>query len=73
MNPKPEYKLVQASACEVGLLRDGQGLRTWFASEFDGVFPTIEHPIIKSAIEIDKMMACLKRSAELAPEKGDFS
>lgn len=33
------YQLIQASPFEVGLIKDGRGIRTWWASEFDGQMP----------------------------------
>lgn len=49
------YKIVQASSCEIGLIKQGKGVRTWFYSAFNPDEPiTIEHPLIQRAIEIQE-------------------
>lgn len=50
------YKVIAASAFEVGLVRNGQGVRTWFAQDFDGAMPTLEHPKIQEAIRATERM-----------------
>lgn len=46
------YELVKASPYEVGLLKNGKGIRTWWARDFDCALPTLEHPLIQEAIRI---------------------
>ncbi len=55
MTNKPDdgYRVVWASAFEVGLLYNGKGLRTWWASEFDGQLPSFNHPKVREAITIN--------------------
>jgi hypothetical protein len=46
------YKVVPASAIEVGLLKNDKGVCTWWARDFDGKLPGLDHPLIQKAIEI---------------------
>jgi hypothetical protein len=47
------YRLIKASAFEVGLVKDGVGIRTWFASTFDGKMPPLSHPeVLKCMPEV---------------------
>lgn len=46
------YEIVPASAFEVGLLKNGRGMRTWWANDFDGKLPGLDHPLIQAAIDI---------------------
>ena len=46
------YSLIKASICEVGLIKNGKGIRTWWASDFNGKMPELDHPKIMEAIEI---------------------
>jgi hypothetical protein len=46
------YELIKAGAFEVGLLKKGMGIRTWWVSDFDGKTPELDHPLVQKAIEI---------------------
>lgn len=46
------YEVVRASSFEVGLLKNSKGIRTWFAQEFKGKLPPLNHPEIQRAIKI---------------------
>lgn len=48
------YRLIWASTYEVGLLKDGRGLRTWWIRDFgfDHILPELDHPLIQKAIAI---------------------
>jgi len=46
------YKVVAASMFEVGLLKNGQGMKTWWANDFGGKLPSLDHPIIQACIEV---------------------
>lgn len=48
------YQVVMASPFEVGLVKNGQGIRTWFSQSFDMKLPTLDHPKIQQAIEINE-------------------
>ena len=53
------YKLVDASPFEVGLVFNGQGIRTWWAKDLwskDYDEPTLEHPKVQEAIRITEDM-----------------
>lgn len=50
------YKVIAASPFEVGLVRNGQGIRTWWANEFDCKLPKLDHPEIQRAIQITEEM-----------------
>ena len=56
LSPKPPsgYEVVAASHFEVGLIKDGKGVRTWFCQDFDGKLPTLDHPKIQEAIRINE-------------------
>lgn len=45
------YEIIRASAFEVGLVKNGQGIRTWWTKDFGHKFPTLDHPIIQSTIK----------------------
>lgn len=45
------YKLIKASPFEVGLIKNDKGIRTWWASEFGGKMPPLDHYEIIRAIE----------------------
>lgn len=44
------YSVIKASPHEVGLLKNGKGIRTWFCQDFDRKLPALDHPIIVEAI-----------------------
>ena len=50
----PGYEVIAASAFEVGLIKGDVGLRTWFCQDFDRRLPTLDHPKILEAIEINE-------------------
>jgi len=45
------YEVIRASSFEVGLCKNGKGLRTWFCEKFDYKLPDLDHPIIVKSIE----------------------
>lgn len=50
------YKIVAASPFEVGLVKNGKGIRTWWAQDFNGKMPALNHPEIQKAIAITEEM-----------------
>lgn len=50
------YEVVAASPFEVGLVKNGKGIRTWFCQEFDRKLPSLDHPEIQRAIKITEDM-----------------
>ena len=44
------YEVVAASAHEVGLIKHGRGVRTWWCQDFDRELPPLDHPLIQQAI-----------------------
>ncbi len=44
------YEVKWASAFEVGLIKNGQGCRTWWAKDFDGKLPPLDHTLILEAV-----------------------
>lgn len=44
------YEVIAASPFEVGLSKNGVGLRTWWCQDFDRKLPGLDHPIIQQAI-----------------------
>ena len=48
------YSVVRASPFEVGLTKNGRGLRTWFCADFDRKLPALDHPEIQRAIEVNE-------------------
>lgn len=64
MTPIPEadakrlgYEIMAASLFEVGLVKSGQGVRTWFCSDFDRRLPSLDHPTIQAAIRANEAQA----------------
>jgi hypothetical protein len=45
------YSLVIASPFEVGLLRNGEGMRTWYVFDFECQMPKLDHALVQEAIE----------------------
>lgn len=45
------YEVIKASPHEVGLVKNGKGIRTWFCQDFDRKLPELDHPIITEAIK----------------------
>lgn len=48
------YAVIAASPFEVGLTKNGQGIRTWFANDFGGELPELSHPLVQKAIKINE-------------------
>ena len=48
------YEICVASIMEVGLLKNGKGIKTWWCSEFDNKLPDLSHPLIMEAIEVNE-------------------
>lgn len=46
------YEVIEASPFEVGLLKNGKGVRTWFCQDFDRKLPPLDHPKIQETIKI---------------------
>ena len=46
------YAVIKASHYEVGLIKENTGVRTWWARDFNGKLPSLDHPLIQKAIEI---------------------
>jgi hypothetical protein len=44
------YAVIKASPYEVGLVRNGKGIRTWWARDFGGKLPKLDHSLIQEAI-----------------------
>ena len=51
------YEIVAASVCEVGLVKNGLGIRTWFCQDFERELPGLDHPEIQRAIAINEFSA----------------
>lgn len=51
---KNGYKVIKASPFEVGLTKNGKGIRTWWAVEFGGKMPGLGHQEVMRAIEINE-------------------
>jgi hypothetical protein len=47
------YVLTKASPFEVGLVRHGIGIRTWYARDFGGKMPKLDHALVQEAIRFD--------------------
>lgn len=50
------YEVIAASPFEVGLIKNGKGIRTWWCQDFDGKLPPLDHWKIQQAIEISEQM-----------------
>lgn len=50
------YKVVAASFFEVGLVKDGRGIKTWWARDFGFKLPGLDHPLIQDAIRAQEQM-----------------
>lgn len=50
------YRVIAASPFEVGLTKDGRGLRTWFSQEFDRKIPSLDHHVIQECIRNHEKM-----------------
>ena len=45
------YEVIAASPIEVGLTKNEKGLMTWWARDFDGKLPSLDHPKVQEAIQ----------------------
>ena len=66
------YELAPASRYEIGLLKNGKGIRTWWAS-IDGLpatIPPMSHSAIQKAIEINERMERSRASKTPHPLDG---
>jgi hypothetical protein len=50
------YEVIAASAFEVGLIKNGKGIRTWFCQDFDRKLPELNHPKIQESIWINERL-----------------
>jgi hypothetical protein len=53
------YEVIEVSPFEVGLVQNfdcghSEGVRTWWASDFNGKLPPLDHPLILKTIEINE-------------------
>jgi hypothetical protein len=48
------YKLIAASPFEVGLLKNGKGIRTWWCRDFGYQIPPLDHPEILRTIQTNE-------------------
>lgn len=48
------YKVIMASPFEVGLVKNGKGIRTWWCQDFDRQLPPLDHPLILETIAIQE-------------------
>jgi hypothetical protein len=48
------YALMKASPFEVGLIKSGRGVRTWWAREFAGRMPKLDHSLVQEAIRLNE-------------------
>lgn len=53
-NPQMSLAHTEPRAVEAGLVKNGRGIRTWFAQDFDGVLPGLDHPKIQEAMAIEE-------------------
>lgn len=51
------YEVIAASPFEVGLIKNGKGIRTWWLGQFGGnQLPPLDHYLIREAIRITEEM-----------------
>ncbi len=48
------YEMIVASHIEFGLVKNGQGIRTWWARSFEHVLPALSHPRVLEAVRINE-------------------
>ena len=48
------YEVTKASPFEVGLVHQGKGVRTWWARDFGGKMPKLDHSLIQEAIHANE-------------------
>jgi hypothetical protein len=56
------YQVIEASQFEVGLTKNGKGIKTWWIADFNGKLPALDHPKIKDAIQVNEQMESWRRS-----------
>lgn len=55
------YKVVWAGPFEVGLVKNGRGIRTWWAKDFGGELPPLNHSLVLEAVfNQEKLEAWMK-------------
>lgn len=59
------YKVIAASPFEVGLTKNGKGIRTWWCRAFGCKMPPLDHPEIQHAIRLNEEL-----EAEFNQRKG---
>lgn len=73
------YEVIKASAFEVGLVKNGVGLRTWWSQDFDRKLPDLSHPLILECIErtektlgdyLNPTPVCCERCRKLTRDAG---
>jgi len=57
------YKVIKASPFEVGLVKNGEGIRTWWARDFGGKMPKLDHQLIMEAIKIHEENSNLREGS----------
>lgn len=45
------YEILPASPFEIGLLKNGKGIRTWWNSQFNNELPSLDNPKIIEVIK----------------------
>ena len=53
------YSLIKASRFEVGLVKNGVGVRTWWASEFGGKMPPLDHSVVQESVRANERIVKL--------------
>lgn len=48
------YQIAYISAMEIGLTKNGKGVRTWWANQFENQYPNLRHALIQEAIAINE-------------------
>jgi hypothetical protein len=56
------YSVVKASPFEVGLLHKGKGVKTWFARDFGGKLPKLDHSIIRETVILHECLLAEMKS-----------
>ena len=67
------YQVVRASPSEVGITKNGEGIRTWWAKDFEGKLPALEHPLILKAIETHEVTGERNAFCQLCGDKITWS
>lgn len=50
------YEVIKASSFEVGLTKNGKGVRTWWSADFNGKLPRLDHPLIVKSIKLNETL-----------------